>query len=49
MNPIMVENINKIPGPEDYEDPDLLRKRGYLSPPKNKDLDKVMKNSMVGN
>ena len=48
-NPILVENINKIVGPEDYEDPELLKKRGYTSPPKRKDYDKVLKNSLVGN
>lgn len=47
LNPILLENINKIPGPEDYEDPELLKKRGYASPPKLKDMDKVMKNSLV--
>jgi hypothetical protein len=25
-NPIMVENINKLPEPEDYEDPAVLKK-----------------------
>ena len=48
-NPILLENINKIPGPEDYEDPELLKKRGYTSPPKLKDLDKVLKSTLVGN
>jgi hypothetical protein len=26
-NPIMVENINKMPEPDDYEDPILLKKQ----------------------
>ena len=26
-NPIMVENINKLPEPEDYEDPMVLKKQ----------------------
>lgn len=26
-NPIMVENINKLPEEEEYEDPDILKKR----------------------
>ena len=47
LNPILLENINKIPGPEDYEDPELLKKRGYTSPPKLKDMNKVLQNSLV--
>ena len=26
-NPIMVENINKIPEPDEYEDPEILKKQ----------------------
>jgi hypothetical protein len=25
-NPIMVENINRMPDPDEYEDPDVLKK-----------------------
>jgi len=34
MNPIMLENINRIPEPEDFEDPVMLAKMGYKSPSK---------------
>ena len=34
--PILVENVNKIPEPVDYVDPEMLRKMGYArSPLKN--------------
>lgn len=45
LNPILLENINKIPEPEDYEDPELLKKRGYKSPPAKKDDKGILKNS----
>ena len=37
LNPILLENVNRIPEPEDYEDPELLKKRGYKKPPDKKD------------
>lgn len=30
-NPIMVENINKLPEPEDFEDPEILRRTAAKS------------------
>jgi len=38
LNPILLENINKIPGPEDYEDPEMLKKMGFKSPPPTKGI-----------
>ena len=32
-NPILVENVNKIPEPPDYVDPEMLRKMGYAKSP----------------
>lgn len=33
--PIMVENINRIPEPDEYEDPDILKKQKFKSPLKS--------------
>lgn len=30
-NPIMVENINKLPEPEDFEDPEILKRNAAKS------------------
>lgn len=37
LNPILLENINRIPEPEEYEDPDVLKKMGNKKSPDKKD------------
>jgi hypothetical protein len=50
-NPIMVENINKLPEPEDFEDPEILKRNAAKSAKKNakdpKSASKVVEKSPV--